>query len=76
MTDAKPYIKPQALSDAQRMAHETAYQLRAFGCTAVEVSTDDNGLPVLKYTLPFGVEAGMLRNVTVRIEVKDPAATS
>jgi hypothetical protein len=60
------YIKPETIKAAHLIAAETTANLRWLGCT-VEVTTDDNGLPVMTYTQP-----GTLDSVVVKIEVREP----
>jgi hypothetical protein len=66
MNTAKPYIKPETIAAAHRIAAETTANLRWLGCT-VEVTSDDNGLPVMTYTTPLTHDS-----VVVRIEVREP----
>ena len=66
MNTAKPYINPETIKAAHRIAAETTANLRWLGCT-VEVTSDDNGLPVMTYTTPTTVDS-----VVVRIEVREP----
>lgn len=65
MNTAKPYIKPETIKAAHLIASETAANLRWLGCT-VEVTTDDNGLPVMTYAQPDTFDS-----VVVRIEVRE-----
>lgn len=67
---AKPSIKPETIEAAHGIADATAKRLRDLGCT-VDITTDDNGLPVMTYAAP-----GAICSVVVKIEVKDPAVTS
>lgn len=62
----KPHIHPETIKAAHRIAAETTANLRWLGCT-VEVTSDDNGLPVMTYTTPATFDS-----VVVRIEVREP----
>lgn len=61
----KPHIHPETIKAAHRIAADTTANLRWLGCT-VEVTNDDNGLPVMTYTTPLTFDS-----VVVRIEVKE-----
>lgn len=62
-----PLITSHARAQAHQMADAAAKELRARGCI-VDITTDENGLPVINYTAPPGVQRVSV-NITLSREL-------